>query len=92
VGYNRDNRQDIIGGPAVRPPQDRRTLIYVSFVLHPASPSRFFTKEVDPRHDLQRPGKQDHRREGKEAFYVFDNLSALVADWATDELLANFFQ
>jgi len=29
---------------------------------------------------------------GKEAFYVFDNLSALVAEWATDELLANFFQ
>ena len=24
--------------------------------------------------------------------YVFDNLSALVVEWATDELLANFFQ
>ena len=24
--------------------------------------------------------------------YVFDNLSALVEEWATDELLANFFQ
>ena len=29
---------------------------------------------------------------GKEAFYIFDNLSALVDEWATDELLANFFQ
>ena len=30
--------------------------------------------------------------QGREVFYVFDNLSALVFDWATDELLANFFQ
>ena len=29
---------------------------------------------------------------GRETFYVFDNLSALVVRWATDELLANFFQ
>ncbi|MFU8856226.1 MAG: PEP/pyruvate-binding domain-containing protein [Deferrisomatales bacterium] len=29
---------------------------------------------------------------GREACYVFDNLSALVAQWATDVLLANFFQ
>ena len=29
---------------------------------------------------------------GSEVFYVFDNLSALVDEWATDELLANFFQ
>ena len=26
------------------------------------------------------------------AYYVFDNLSALVTEWATDELLANFYQ
>lgn len=30
--------------------------------------------------------------EGREVCYVFDNLSALVAEWATDVLLANFFQ
>ena len=30
--------------------------------------------------------------EGREVFYVFDSLSALVVEWATDELLANFFQ
>ena len=29
---------------------------------------------------------------GRETFYIFDNLSALVVRWATDELLANFFQ
>jgi len=38
---------------------------------------------------------QVHRlieRHGRETCYVFDNLSALVVEWATDELLANFFQ
>lgn len=29
---------------------------------------------------------------GRESFYIFDNLSALVVRWATDEMLANFFQ
>ncbi|MGZ3596755.1 MAG: PEP/pyruvate-binding domain-containing protein [Syntrophales bacterium] len=29
---------------------------------------------------------------GREIFYIFDNLSFLVVRWATDELLANFFQ
>ncbi len=29
---------------------------------------------------------------GRHVFYVFDNLSSLVVEWATDELLANFFK
>ena len=29
---------------------------------------------------------------GKGAYFIFDNLSALVDEWATDELLVNFFQ
>jgi pyruvate,water dikinase len=29
---------------------------------------------------------------GQNACYVFDNLSTLVTEWATDELLASFFQ
>ena len=29
---------------------------------------------------------------GAKVFYIFDNLSTLVEEWATDELLANFFQ
>ncbi len=29
---------------------------------------------------------------GTETYYILDNLSALVVEWATDELLANFFQ
>ena len=31
-------------------------------------------------------------KQGKETHYIFDNLSALVSEWATDELLANFYQ
>ena len=31
-------------------------------------------------------------RQGPKVFYIFDNLSTLVEEWATDELLANFFQ
>lgn len=29
---------------------------------------------------------------GEGAYFIFDNLSALVDEWATDELLVNFFQ
>ena len=31
-------------------------------------------------------------KQGKNTHYIFDNLSALVSEWATDELLANFYQ
>jgi hypothetical protein len=78
--------------------QDRRTLIYVSFIpqSHLLDPlTGYVTKEVDPRHGFDAFSAQVNKiidEEGKRAFYVFDNLSALVADWATDQLLANFFQ
>src|SRR5512136_446720 len=76
----------------------RRPLVYLRFASHPAvlaprpgmetielNPSLgfdFFTREV--HHLIE--------AKGLEVFYVFDNLSALVVEWATDELLANFFQ
>jgi pyruvate,water dikinase len=75
-----------------------RSLVYLRFASHPAvlaphpgletielNPSLgfdFFTREV--HHLIE--------EKGFEVFYVFDNLSALVVEWATDELLANFFQ
>lgn len=77
---------------------NRRRLIYLRFASHPPvlaprpgleiiklNPSLgfdYFTREV---HQLI-------ESYGQEALYVFDNLSALVVEWATDELLANFFQ
>ena len=78
--------------------QDRRTVVYVRFMLHSRilePDSRIITKEVDPRPGFDSFSAQVNKiieENGKEIFYVFDNLSALVADWATDELLANFFQ
>jgi pyruvate,water dikinase len=77
---------------------NRRRLVYLRFASHPPvlaprpgletielNPSLgfdFFTREVHHLIDAH----------GLEVFYVFDNLSALVVEWATDELLANFFQ
>lgn len=51
--------------------------------------------EVDPSQGFDYFSAQVHNiieEKGLRCFYVFDNLSALVAEWATDELLANFFQ
>jgi hypothetical protein len=50
--------------------------------IHPSVGFDYFTGEV-------------HRiigERGSRACYIFDNLSTLVEEWATDELLANFFQ
>ena len=50
--------------------------------IHPSVGFDYFTGEV-------------HRiigERGSRAHYIFDNLSTLVEEWATDELLANFFQ
>ncbi|MHB1000321.1 MAG: PEP/pyruvate-binding domain-containing protein [Armatimonadota bacterium] len=51
--------------------------------------------ELDPSLGFDSFSGEVHRiieERGKRVFYVFDNLSALVEEWATDELLANFFQ
>jgi pyruvate,water dikinase len=51
--------------------------------------------EIDPRPGFDSFSSAVHRiiaERGPETFYVFDNLSALAVEWATDELLANFFQ
>lgn len=78
--------------------QDRRTVIYVRFaphycILEPLS--GYLTTEIDPRPGFDSFSAQVNKiieEQGKGVFYVFDNLSALVAEWASDELLANFFQ
>jgi len=51
--------------------------------------------KVDPHPGFDSFSGEVHqiiKERGEKAFYVFDNLSALVVEWATDELLANFFQ
>jgi pyruvate, water dikinase len=51
--------------------------------------------ELDPSPGFDYFSTAVHRiieENGKDVCYVFDNISSLVAKWATDELLANFFQ
>ena len=83
---------------AERALQDGRKFVYLRFASHPpvlpADP-RIHTIEVDPHPGFDTFSGAVHRiieEHGVGVFYVFDNLSALVAEWATDELLANFFQ
>jgi hypothetical protein len=78
--------------------RDGRRLVYMRFAPHER------VLEPDPRvvvHTLDAgPGFDQFSRavhnlieaEGREVMYVFDNLSSLVEEWATDEMLANFFQ
>ncbi|MEN6437230.1 MAG: PEP/pyruvate-binding domain-containing protein [Syntrophobacter sp.] len=75
-----------------------RTVVYVRFgpeqgILHGVA--GLICEEVDPGHGFDSFSAQVNQiieEKGTEAFYVFDNLSSLVTEWATDELLANFFQ
>ncbi len=78
--------------------RDGRRCIYFRFAPHApviGPDDGFEVIEVDPSPGFDPFSGEVHRiieERGKEAFYVFDNLSALVVEWATDELLANFFQ
>lgn len=50
---------------------------------------------IDPGAGFDAFSSRVHRliaERGRRVLYVFDNLSALVQEWATDESLANFFQ
>jgi len=76
----------------------RRRLVYLRFASHlPVLAPRPELEmiELDPGQGFDSFTRQVHsliEACGCKVFYVFDNLSALVAEWATDELLANFFQ
>jgi pyruvate,water dikinase len=77
---------------------DGRRLVYLRFAEHePVLEPRggLETIVLDPSPGFDSFSGEVHSiiaERGKEVFYVFDNLSALVKMWATDELLANFFQ
>ncbi|MBN1692071.1 MAG: hypothetical protein JW845_00770 [Dehalococcoidales bacterium] len=52
-------------------------------------------KKIDPHPGFDYFAGEVHRiieERGRKVCYVFDNLSDLVDEWATDESLANFFQ
>ena len=83
---------------AERAIEDGRELVYLRFAPHPPvlePRPEVDIVEVDPSEGFDYFSREVHNiieKRGKEVFYVFDNLSALVVEWATDELLANFFQ
>ena len=77
---------------------DGSKCIYLRFAPHPMvlepSPGLTIT-EINPALGFDYFSTEVHKvieGYGRRACYVFDNLSALVDEWATDELLANFFQ
>ena len=77
---------------------DHRRLVYLRFASHPPvlSPrAGLETIELDSGLGFDFFTREVHRlieERGPQVFYIFDNLSTLVVEWATDELLANFFQ
>ena len=78
--------------------RDKRDCVYLRFAPHPPVLKRqagLETIEVDPGQGFDSFSSTVHKiihDHGKGVYYVFDNLSTLVEEWATDELLANFFQ
>ncbi len=72
--------------------------VYLSFAAHSSilkpRPGLEIIR-IDPSPGFDYFSGEVHRiiekRSGR-VFYIFDNLSDLVDEWATDELLANFFQ
>lgn len=78
--------------------RDYGECIYLRFAPHPMilePQPGIKVIEIDPSPGFDYFTGQVHRvieQYGNRAFYVFDNLSALVDEWATDELLTNFFK
>ena len=74
------------------------TCVYLRFAPHPPiiEPRRgLVIKEVDPSFGFDSFTAEVHRvieKWARKRFFILDNLSALVEEWTTDELLANFFQ
>jgi len=78
--------------------RDGRDCVYLRFAPHAPVLRRragVFIVEVDPSPGFDSFTNRVQRliqERGRGVLYVFDNLSSLVEEWATDEQLANFFQ
>ncbi len=77
---------------------DKRNLIYIRFASHEAlieEQEGLKTVRVELNHRFENFTVEIHeiiRKEGRDAFYVFDCLSDLQTAWATDLMMGNFFQ
>ncbi len=85
-------------GFAKRAIADGRKCTYLRFAPHPKlleARKGLSIVEVEPGPGFDVFTNRVHgiiEEAGANSYYVFDNLSALVTEWATDELLANFYQ
>ena len=74
-----------------------KNLIYIRFAKHPpllSAMEKVKVYQLDAAHGFESFSKQVHEivaREGEGAFYLFDCLSDLLLDWATDLMIGNFF-
>ncbi len=72
--------------------------VYFRFAPHPPvvmSNKNVSIIQIDPSPGFDYFSGKVHEtieKQGKGAYFIFDNLSSLVTEWATDELLANFYQ
>ena len=77
---------------------DRREVVYFRFGQHPPVVDTDLgveTFELDPREGFEPFACAIHAiatEKGVGTFYVFDCLSELLSAWATDHMIANFFQ
>ncbi|MFH1542295.1 MAG: PEP/pyruvate-binding domain-containing protein [bacterium] len=77
--------------------KDNRKVVYIRFGQHPAlikKSDQVTTYKVDASAGFESFSKQIHEiitKEGVGAFYLFDCLSDLLAAWATDLMIGNFF-
>ncbi|MCL4393488.1 MAG: pyruvate, phosphate dikinase, partial [Chloroflexi bacterium] len=75
-----------------------RKLVYFHFERHHeliAPDARIETHRLDPAAGFETLTAEIHRvieRVGRRAFYLFDSLSDLDADWYSDMMLGNFFK
>ena len=78
--------------------KDGRNLIYFRFASHEPlleeqQGLKIIHVELNHRFENFTVEIREHiRREGRDAFYVFDCLSELQTAWATDLMMGNFFQ
>ena len=78
--------------------QQGRTLIYFHFERHReliAPDPRVQVHRLDPASGFETLTAEIHRiiaRAGRGAFYLFDSLSDLAADWYSDLMVGNFFR
>ncbi|MGX8705729.1 MAG: hypothetical protein ACSW8J_04030, partial [bacterium] len=84
IATRNGEREQVIQSGSLRFPQRLLRLLFGDFcdvlVLTPGQ-----TVETVEIHEII-------RKEGRDAFYVFDCLSELQAAWATDLMMGNFFR